>query len=90
MAPIKSLAETKITNSKEVILALPTMKEWRDKALVKKAAEDYEDESINSAFKCPKCGSNTSLFLVQTRSADEAQTIFYQCLSKNCGLQTRG
>lgn len=30
--------------------------------------------------KCPKCSNNEALFLeLQTRSADEPMTIFYQC-----------
>lgn len=31
-------------------------------------------------IKCPKCANNEAMFLeIQTRSADEPMTIFYQC-----------
>lgn len=40
-------------------------------------------------IKCKKCGSdNVNEKTVQTRSADEISTIFYECI--NCGFKWRG
>ncbi|EXB83864.1 DNA-directed RNA polymerase subunit M [Morus notabilis] len=35
---------------------------------------------------CPKCGYGKAAYeTMQTRSADEPETIFYACLEKSCG-----
>lgn len=43
------------------------------------------DEKYEGLLKCEKCGSmNTRYVTVQTRSADEPETVFASC--KNCGV----
>lgn len=42
--------------------------------------EDELKYASKCSAKCPKCSHNEALFLeIQTRSADEPMTIFYQC-----------
>lgn len=52
----------------------------KTKALAKIIGEDDLKYANKCQAKCPKCTNNEALFLeVQTRSADEPSTIFYQC-----------
>jgi len=45
---------------------------------------ENDHSSIESEFKCPKCGSfKTKQFLIQVRSADEPMTQFWKCWNCN-------
>ncbi|ORD93647.1 RPA12 [Enterospora canceri] len=54
--------------------------------------DDVEkEERVEKARRtriCPKCGNNEMFFhTLQTRSADEGQTVFYECTA--CGTKER-
>jgi DNA-directed RNA polymerase subunit M/transcription elongation factor TFIIS len=47
-----------------------------------RSSEIYNDEECNTTTLCPKCGKqNTHCKSIQTRSADEAATNFFICLT---------
>ncbi len=65
---------------------------WKEttEAFFKKYEHAYENrvESMTDEFKCRKCKSRKCVyFTLQTRSADESETVFVRCLNCNAGFK---
>lgn len=65
---------------------------WEKVLAEKKKRDEMQSEidfgQATKQFRCGKCGGNkTTYYTMQTRSADESETIFITCL--NCGARWR-
>jgi len=72
---IRDLIGETVVNRKE----LSHRKEW-----LEEATEEIKKERPTTREECPKCENDVAYFEArQMRSADEGQTVFYEC--KSCG-----
>ncbi len=72
------------TKREEILTASPLLKTSREKVEEEIEFSRGKKAIIKRAVKCAKCGStNIDSQELQTRSADEGTTVFYNC--RNCG-----
>lgn len=64
-------------------------REWQQRE-IRKIREHDEMITYKSSEKCKKCGKHCVVpFELQTRSADESMTVFYQCTDPSCQAVSR-
>ena len=93
---LSKIKENKFDNDKLACLnCQETFPEHWKKFLDEKYKKEklmYEDDiqANTDMFKCGRCKKNKCTYYeLQTRSADEATTIFYTCANKECGKRWR-
>lgn len=89
--PVKAVVATLCPLCEQAIDVGPLLQSERTYNLVQ--ADDQREESVDKRAErpvinelCPNCGANELYYsTAQLRSADEGQTIFYEC--KKCGYR---
>ncbi|KAI9316228.1 transcription factor S-II-domain-containing protein [Dichotomocladium elegans] len=76
--------QTKVVTTSSEHAFQSTLKAKR--SLVQQSAANAKKQEATIQEKCPQCGNNEmAYYTMQLRSADEGQTVFYNC--KKCGYK---